>query len=65
MERIKTSTSETQNTQFTLFCKTQYHKLQICLKGLYNLYTYNIPDPGQFIFSKYDSIHLSVPEENL
>jgi len=26
-------------TQFSLFCIAQYHKLQICLRGLYSLYT--------------------------
>jgi len=26
------------------FCIAQYHKLQMCLRGLYNLYTYDIPD---------------------
>jgi len=30
--------------QSSLFSKAQYHKLQICLRGLYNLYTYDIPD---------------------
>jgi len=25
--------------QFSLFCIAQYHKLQICLRVLYNLYT--------------------------
>jgi len=30
--------------QFSLFCVAQYHNLQICLRGLYNLYTYDIPD---------------------
>jgi len=37
--------------QFSLFCIAQYHKLQICLKGLYNLYTYDIPVPGPHIGS--------------
>uniref|UniRef100_A0A8C3AZU8 EGF-like domain-containing protein n=1 Tax=Cyclopterus lumpus TaxID=8103 RepID=A0A8C3AZU8_CYCLU len=35
--------------QFSLFCIAQYHKLQICLRGLYNLYTYDIPVPGPHI----------------
>jgi len=30
--------------QFHLFCIAQNHKLLICLRGLYNLYTYVIPD---------------------
>jgi len=30
--------------QFSLFCIAHYHKIQICLRGLYNLYTYDIPD---------------------
>jgi len=30
--------------QFSLFCIAHYHKLQICLRGHYNLYTYDIPD---------------------
>jgi len=30
------------SVQFILY--SQYHKLQICLRGLYNLYTYNTPD---------------------
>jgi len=30
--------------QFSLFCIAQYHKLRTCLRGLYNLYTYDIPD---------------------
>uniref|UniRef100_A0A8C2WGV9 C-type lectin domain-containing protein n=1 Tax=Cyclopterus lumpus TaxID=8103 RepID=A0A8C2WGV9_CYCLU len=29
--------------QFSLFSIAQYHKLQICLRGLYNLYTHDIP----------------------
>jgi len=28
---------------FTLFYIAQHHKLQISLKGLYSLYTYDIP----------------------
>jgi len=34
---------------FSLFCTAQYHRLQICLRGLYNLYTYHIPVPGPHI----------------
>jgi len=30
--------------QFSLFYFAQYHKLGICLRGLYSLYTYDIPD---------------------
>jgi len=30
--------------QYSLFYGAQYHKLWIYLKGLYNLYTYDIPD---------------------
>jgi len=30
--------------QFSLFCLAQYKKFWICLKGLFNLYTYDIPD---------------------
>jgi len=37
--------------QVSLFCIAWYHKLQICLKGLYNLYTYDIPVPGPHIGS--------------
>jgi len=31
--------------QFSVFYIAQYHKLRICLRGLYNLYTYDIPCP--------------------
>jgi len=34
---------------FSLFYTAQYHKLQICLRGLYNLYTYDIAFPGPHI----------------
>jgi len=37
--------------QFNLFYIAQYHKIQICLRGLYNLYTYDIPVPGPHIGS--------------
>jgi len=30
--------------QFKLFCIAHYHKMQVCLRGLYSLYTYDIPD---------------------
>jgi len=30
--------------QFNLFCTAHSHKLQMFLRGLYNLYTYDIPD---------------------
>jgi len=32
------------NVQFNSVCRAKYHKLQIWLGGLYNLYTYDIPD---------------------
>jgi len=38
--------------QFNLFYIAQYHKLQICLSGLYNLYTYDIPVPEPHIGSQ-------------
>jgi len=38
--------------QFSLFCIAHYHKLQMCLLGLYNLYTYNIPVPEPHIGSE-------------
>jgi len=40
---------EQRGIQFSLFCIAQYHKLQICLRGLYNLDTYHIPVPGPHI----------------
>jgi len=30
--------------QFSLFYIAQYHMLQMCLTGIYNLYKYDIPD---------------------
>jgi len=38
--------------QFSLFCIAHYQTLQICLKELYNLYTYDIPVPGPHIGSE-------------
>jgi len=38
--------------QFSLFYKAQYHKFWMCLRGLYNLYTYDIPVPGPHIGSR-------------
>jgi len=34
----------TNSIQFSLFCTARYKKLQIPLRGLYNLYTYDYPD---------------------
>jgi len=42
--RDRGNEAERRAVEFSLFCIAQYHKLRICLKGLYNLYTYDIPD---------------------
>jgi len=41
---ICTNARNTNSIQFSSFCIAHYHKLEICLRGLYNLYTYDIPD---------------------
>jgi len=39
-------------TQFSLFWIAQCHKLRISLRGLYNLYTYDLPLPGPHMGSR-------------